>query len=900
MEISLLLTIGLAYIGIITFFGWKIKQHQKLGKRIRHHSLLYSLSIGVYCSAWTFYGAIGLANREGIMYLAIYIGPLIATGFWLSVIRKACRIKKVFLISNIADFISTRYGKNISLGFIVSLCCFIGIIPYISLQIKSISVSTEILTINQQKLNSNYIGFTYTLICMSVLFILIRKKYDSRQTNWGFVSAIAAESFFKVIFLIITCIYALSIACQKIDTSIFDILNMQGSQAKQGLNYSHSSDWFSLNLLSFMAIFLLPRQFHVMIIENNDEIKIKNAIIIFSIYLFLCSFLIYPLSLVLSSTPFEKIYDDFILLQLVSGNKYVSAVAYLGGISAATSMIIVSTLSLSIMISHNVLIPVFIYTNQIKKKSIIKFKIEKLPVFSYYISIFIVLISAYLFYIGPGNDAYLASLGLLSFSAVAQLAPAAIGALYWKEGKSIAAICSILIGFFLWFVTICIPFILQAEISTSSAYIYWINDRLIEVKKYLSVAEISDITFGTFSSLMINSFVYVFLSLYTKCSSQERNQAELFTDIFKYSRVFESSVAWKGHALSDNLIGILYRFFGASRAQELLNEYSIKYGKSWENSPEADYKLVNFVENNLSSIIGNTSARLLISSVVDEEKITHSEVIELLEQAQKILKDHRELRDLYDKLNKTKTELEIANSKLIENDALKNDFLTTITHELRTPITSIRALSEILISEPDLDQEQRNIFLETIVSESIKISKLIDLILDLEKYESGKQPLNIEEILPAKVILNTIEPFVKSKQAVFVTEGLDQNIIVPADHDKFTQLITNLVSNSIKHNPHKLVKIKFSSTINDEFYVLSIQDDGSGIPDNDIPFIFDKFYQTRNKKSKKSSGSGLGLAICKKIISLHGGKIEARNINPSGVEFRIYLPTSPNNHTLKI
>jgi signal transduction histidine kinase len=607
----------------------------------------------------------------------------------------------------------------------------------------------------------------------------------------------------------------------------------------------------------------------------------------------LCSILITPVANTLHYFNQKTWNPDYYILQFsVHRSNYAMAlITYIGGISAATSMIIISSFSLSIMISHNVIFPFLIkIKNKFKFESI---ELGKLPELSKYISIALVLSSSYLFFAGPAFHANLSSIGLLSFSAVAQLAPAGIGAIFWKEGNFFGAISGMIAGFLLWLLTLVIPFVISNSIVEHDFGLIVLSNYInYSLKNFIGMSEMGLLSYGVMLSLSINTLLYIIVSLYTPTNSSEKNQAEVFVDIFQYSRVYESAIAWKGKASAPDLINLLVSFIGEKRTNELLDEYSSKYGTSWKSASEAEPKFVNFIENSLSNVIGNASARLLINSIVDEDEIKHREVVELLYKAQQLLRDHRELRETYNKLNEAKIELEKANSKLKEQDILKDEFLSTVTHELRTPITSIRALCEIIASEPNMEESQRAVFLQIIIDESIRISKIIDSVLDLEKYEAGNQILNASLVELKELIHYAINQFVITssvKFEVLCSESLKPVIL---DRDKITQLLINLISNSIKHNSVSDLVITITASITNDLLVLIVQDNGCGIDETDLPYIFDKFYQSMNKKYIKSNSSGLGLAICKKIVTLHGGTIEATNHSKGGAVFRICLPVS--------
>jgi len=304
----------------------------------------------------------------------------------------------------------------------------------------------------------------------------------------------------------------------------------------------------------------------------------------------------------------------------------------------------------------------------------------------------------------------------------------------------------------------------------------------------------------------------------------------------------------------------------------MLSDFSKKRGKSLDASTYADAEVVNYSERLLSGIIGSASARIMVASVVKEEEISMDEVMGILKETQELKSLNEKLRIKTQELKKASENLQKINEKLLLNDHLKDEFISTVTHEMKTPITSIRAFSEILLDE-DLAEEDKKKFLEIIINETQRMNRLIDQVLDIEKFDSGKQKLNLVSTDLRIIVLQaaeSMEHLFKEKGVRFDIRMDLPDIELELDEDRIKQVLLNLLSNALKFAKSK---VELTAYRQEASVVIKVMDDGLGIPKEEIPYLFDKFFQAKNQTQKKPVGSGLGLAISKKIIEYHGGKI---------------------------
>jgi signal transduction histidine kinase len=370
----------------------------------------------------------------------------------------------------------------------------------------------------------------------------------------------------------------------------------------------------------------------------------------------------------------------------------------------------------------------------------------------------------------------------------------------------------------------------------------------------------------------------------------------MFVDISKYITNHEDAFIWKGTAYRNDIEKVLVRFLGEERTKRAMNIFNVKYNIDI-NQELADARLIKFSENLLTGHIGTASARILISSVVKEEKISLPEVLKILEESKENIIINKKLTETSNELKEITAKLQNANISLMVKDKQKDEFLDTITHELRTPITAIRAASEILHDDDEIPEELKKQFLQNIISESDRLNRLIDKILDLEKFETGKQIIHATKSNLIETIEKSMEPLKQLIKNKGITVYVESKSKVNAyyDEDRIFQVMTNLLANSIKFCPEKEGVIIIKVEEIEGFIQTSVHDNGKGINDNDHEAIFEKFYQSVNQNIKKPVGSGLGLAICKQIIEYHKGKIR---VQPS-VKGACVVFTLPKNKNLE-
>ncbi|MGD1973731.1 MAG: histidine kinase, partial [Desulfobacterales bacterium] len=489
LKTETILIVSFGYVGLLFVIAYYGDKRADAGRSIISNPYIYALSLAVYCTAWTFYGSVGLASRSGLTFLTIYIGPtLMAMLGWL-VFRKIIRISKVHRITSIADFIASRYGKSSALGGIVTIIAVAGVIPYIAVQIKAIS--TTFFLINQYPEITVSSSFTdipvfsdtgfYVALMLAVFAILFGTRHlDAAERHEGLVAAIAFESIIKLVaFLAVGLFvtYGLYNGVADLFEAVRSFSDFKSDMIVQAPKSSHSffenlltinnggstsSDWTMYIFLSMMAIILLPRQFQVIVVENVNEEHLKKAIWLFPLYLLAINIFVLPVAFggMLQFADGSVDADNFVLtLPMAAKQQFLTLFVYLGGVSAATGMVIVETVALSTMICNDLVMPVLLRLpiaaiSQRRELTGFLLGIRRG-------SIILVLMLGYAYFHYLGGFQALVSTGLIGFAAVAQFAPALIGGIFWKGGTRSGAIYGLIAGFAVLTYTIFLPLIVQ-------------------------------------------------------------------------------------------------------------------------------------------------------------------------------------------------------------------------------------------------------------------------------------------------------------------------------------------------------------------------------------------------------------------------------------------------------
>ena len=614
----------------------------------------------------------------------------------------------------------------------------------------------------------------------------------------------------------------------------------------------------------------------------------------FPLYLFLINLFVLPVALAgMLHFPGGGVdADTFVLtLPMAHQQEALALFVYIGGLSAATGMVIVETIALSTMVCNDLVMPALLRLPILGLATRADLSGLLLDIRRWAIAIILGL--GYLYFRVAGEAYALVSIGLISFAAVAQFAPVVIGGLFWKGGTREGALAGLAAGFALWTYTLLLP---------SFAKSGWLPDgfiaqglfgiELLHPQRLLGLSGLDEITHCMVWSMLANLGAYIGVSLKRVPNVREARQATLFVGGAEAAGVS----GWRGGAGVADLLPLAGRFLGGERAQEAFDRHARQRGlKSIQELP-ADTRLVSFAETLLAGAIGSASARAMVASVVTEEPLGIDEVMNILDEASQIRAYSHELEQKSLELRRATAELREANSRLLELDRMKDDFISTVTHELRTPLTSIRAFSEMLHEDPKIDLAQRTRFLGIIVSETVRLSRLINQILDMAKLESGRAEWTVAAVDVAEVIheaADSLTALFAEKRVSLELDGCEAGLIILADRDRLMQVMVNLLSNALKFVPADSGRVSVGAGGKDNEVQVSVTDNGPGIQVEDQDLIFDKFRQgagTADVLTDKPQGTGLGLPISRQIIEYFKGRLWVESIPGAGARFVFTLP----------
>lgn len=899
MSAWLIVVVFICYMSLLFGVAFWAERRARQGRSVVSSPVVYSLSLAIYCTAWTYFGSVGRASVQGLGFLPIYLGPTLVAPIWIMVLKKMIHISKNQRITSVADFISARYGKSAGLGIAATIIAVVGIIPYISIQLKAIVSSVEVLMGPAfQRGGPIYLDVgLYVAIALAVFAILFgTRRLDPNEHHEGLIAAIAFESVIKLIAFLAVGIFVTFVLYDGFSdlfskgAAVPDIAKLFRFESS-GID---GGQWFWLIVLSMSAILFLPRQFHVAVVENTDPGFVNKAAWLFPLYLLLINIFVLPIAVggLLAFPQGGVDPDTFVLsLPLSADHDTLALLAAVGGFSAATGMVIVSVLALSIMISNNLVLPLLLQPSLLQRNEVTDLSPRLLGIRR--VSIVIVLLMAYSYFKSVGAQYALVSIGLISFTAAAQFAPLIIGGMYWKRATRKGAMAGLLAGFVVWTYTLPLPTLVETGVLPESLMtegLWGLN--WLKPHNLFGLTGMDPISHGAFWSLLFNIALFTIVSVYTQQSALGISQADIFVNIYKYREGSSDYEMLRRQAKTRDLRLLLQRFLGQSKADVLLDEYSEANGVDLNKLREAPTDLVNYVEVQLSGAIGAASAQLIISSVSKEDPISLEEMFEALEQTREALAYSKALEEKSAELEQMTQQLQTANEQLQELDRLKADFITTVTHELRTPITAIKALAKILMDHPDLEAARQQEFLGILVSESERISRLINQVLDLEKLSSSASDRHREVIDFVEIVQKSylgLSRLMEEKDISAKLQVPDQPVPVSGHRDRLTQVVVNLLSNAIKFCDAEAGSILVTLTTESNRVRLSVSDNGPGIPTAQRAHIFERFTQLAGADGSKPQGSGLGLFISRTIVEDHGGQIGVEEGKDGGAVFWVEL-----------
>jgi Na+/proline symporter/signal transduction histidine kinase/CheY-like chemotaxis protein len=642
-----IVVIALAYIGFLFLVASYGDRRHEWVRSSRARLLIYPLSLAIYCTSWTFFGSVGVAARTGFDFLTIYIGPVLMVGLGYPLIIRIVRLAKGQNITSIADFIAARYGKSQAVAATVALIAIVGMIPYIALQLKAVSASVGTILaaapaagIAAQPLLGDIALFVALL--MAAFAVLFGTRHiDATEHQDGLMLAIATESIIKLVAFLVVGVFVTFVM-------FHGPLPLLGQSLKEPdtaavlTRVPPFTAFFATTVLSLFAIVLLPRQFHVAVVENHSEAEIRRAAWLFPAYLVLINLFVLPIAMagLLTFRGGGIDGDMFVLaLPLHAHSELLTLIAFVGGLSAATAMVIVESVALAIMVSNDIVMPFILKRRAARAGEPHDAGAQLLTVRR--IAIFVILLLAYIYYRSAG-PAQLASIGLLSFAAIAQLTPAFFGGLVWRRGTAPGAIAGMTAGILVWGYTLLLPSILDAGmvgehiLNVGPFGLDWLRPQA------LFGLELPPLVHGVVLSLVVNIVLYIGCSFSFRPSAIERVQADVFVPT-SLAPMAPSFRLRRASVTIEELTATVARYLGEERTRESFKSFAASRRIGLEPQAEADFQLLQYGEYLLASAIGAASSRLVLSLLLRKRTVSTKAALKLLDDANAAIHYNREI-----------------------------------------------------------------------------------------------------------------------------------------------------------------------------------------------------------------------------------------------------------------
>jgi len=534
-------------------------------------------------------------------------------------------------------------------------------------------------------------------------------------------------------------------------------------------------------------------------------------------------------------------------------------------------MVIVEAIAVSTMVCNDLVLPLLL-----RLKAFARRDVSGTLLFIRRAVIVLLMLLGWLYYRIAGEAYALVSIGLISFAAVAQFAPALLGGMYWKGGTRNGALAGLSAGALLWAYTLMLPSIARSGWMAGAIDSGFLQHGpfglgLLRPEALLGLVGLDALSHALFWSLLANVGLFVAVSLARPSRAAEASQALRFVDVFEHDA--QDRVFWRGRARVADLVALVGRFLGMEQARAQLQ---VPAGQTNAN---ADPRLVQQAEALLAGAIGSASARVMVASVVQEDRLELQDVMQIVEEASELRHRNEELQSL---------------------DQLKDDFMSSVTHELRTPLTSIRSLAELMRDAPDMPAPQRQQFLGIVVAESERLSRLVNQVLDMAKIESGHAEwLNADVDLAALLqqsLTSTVELFRERGAHVQLHLPATPVPTLRADPDRLLQVVLNLLSNAAKFVPREGGHVDGRLLQRQGHAVVEVQDNGPGVPAAQQALVFDRFRQGGDALHRPA-GTGLGLPISRRIVEHFGGRLWLALTPGQGACFAFELPIRTDQET---
>jgi Na+/proline symporter/signal transduction histidine kinase len=896
--VYVLILFGVAYIG---------ESSRKKNHKIHDNALIYSLSLAVYCTSWTFYGSVGTAANNGLLFLAVYLGPMISTIAWSSVLTKLIRIKNKFRITSIVDFVSARYDKSEGLGMVASFLLIFGMIPYIALQLKAIIKTIHLISNTPQNTfaNGDHIGlYVVLMVSLCTIFFGIR-KLSATERHPGMVLVLVFESLVKLAAFLTIGIFVTYFMNHGIDDLLSKLptINSANFTFMGSDGNTDSITWITYLILSASAVLFLPRQFHIAVIENTNENHVQTAKWLFPLYLFLINIFVLPIAIGGVLAGLDIVNADYfvLLLSQIGNNKIFSLFIFLGGFSAATGMIMLETMTISTIITNNVLLPISSRFKNLSWMTKHLLKLRWLAAVSF-------ILGSYFYMEVVGEKNALLAMGMISFVASLQFVPIILGSLFWKDGSKTGAYAGLSLGAILWFYTLIIPsFIKSGWLSENILKEGAFGVALLIPESQMGLYGLHPLSHAVFWTMLLNVGAYVTVSILYPPSESEQQIAEDFVNP-KPSELLDEVYLDESHdiILLEEKVNVFYRvlvnYFSENKSnmiiQQSLNQLKINLKthisilKLAELYDELEKIMAGFIgtaaahhalqkagvfstgeREDISKIYGN----LLASMKINPNELKKQ--IFLNQEKEKImLQETRQLEAIIQKKTLELEEQKNVNFHISKMSAL-GEMAGGIAHELNNPLTIISSSNQVIRKLVEKGTIDKDLFLKYCNYIDKTITRISKIIIGLK---TVSRDATNEDFLPTTIgnIIDDVVSLCGEKYRAAGNElrfNLNDPIFqteISCRRVQISQVILNLLSNSydaIEFLPERWIQI--DCAIKDERLVLRFIDSGSGIPKDIQEKIFLPFYTTK----EVGKGTGLGLSISNSIINNHNGNFYIDN-----------------------
>ncbi|SFQ39758.1 hypothetical protein SAMN05421853_10510 [Roseivivax halotolerans] len=882
-----LVVICLAYVAMLFAVAFTADRFARKGhSRWLRSPIVYTLSLSIYATAWTFYGAVGSAARSGLEYITIYLGPSLVMFGWWWLLRKLVRIGRSQRITSVADLISSRFGKSNLLAVLVTILSVIAATPYIALQLQSVTVSFEVFANGGGTDTGEVVGRNtafWVAIGLAIFTVIFgTRNLDANERHHGVVMAIAVEAVVKLTALLAVGIFVVWGLAGGVSQTLEVI-----EASELGQWQVHGGRWAGLIFISGAAFLCLPRMFQVLVVEAADEDHLRTASWAFPAYLMAMSIFVVPIAAVgLAVLPSDANPDLFVLtLPLSQGAEGVAVLSFLGGFSSATSMVIVAAIALSTMVSNHIVMPIWL--RLAGGRATISGDVRNVVLTARRVSIVSIVLLGYMYYAVSGGGSALAAIGLISFVGVVQVLPSMIGGIFWRGATRTGAVAGLVIGSVIWLYTFFLPSIgievfSERTLAEGPWGLGWLRPQAL-----FGIAGLDPFLHALLWSLALNALAFFGGSVLSFPTPVERLQGAQFVNIFQHSGGPRS---WSsGVAQTEDLLIMAQRILGPGEAIALFRREAERQGVRGD-LPEPRPDFLETLERELAGSVGAATAHAMVGQIVGGTSVSVQDLIAVADESAQLMEYSARLEAQSAELSSTARQLREANDKLTRLSVQKDAFLSQISHELRTPMSSIRAFSEILRDSGGLSAEEQSKFASIIHDETIRLTRLLDDILDLSVMENGRVSLNMREGRLCDVLDRAVAAgSVGESDEVSLEVRRDrstEDIVLYTDLDRLSQVFINIISNARKYC--EAAKPRLTIRVREQNRALAIDfiDNGQGIPRDSRDVIFEKFARISDQRA---GGAGLGLAICRQVMERLGGTITYLP-GQGGAGFRVLLP----------